>query len=378
MQRAFLLAVTVFLCFFLGACDAKDTDNLFETTQGQTPSVVNPSGSEEKMTGPSAEGSAPTVGDQAAMEEGYSYGNMQKNVPSGDFMQYEDDIVFLSYSNRRFRLCTYDMKTGEVSLFFKDATNQGGASVSGNLESYDGKLYVLNPASQAMEVKSDTLDPIIDGGLYSFWHSQGDLYVKTKDSSLLVYENGGGEPRTVLEEFTGIWSVVFGQYLYANVEENIVRVDLEANEPQEEVLVKNAGGVIDGNHIYYVDYESWHLYRCDMDGSNPVLIVEKPVLLASMNFENDYFYFRLYTSMELDEGEDCYDIYRFPKADPTQIEKIATLSAPAYQIYTVPGYDKIFVKTRGPVNESGSGEEGPIYVMGLDGSDARALELPDF
>ena len=63
------------------------------------------------------------------MEEGYSYGNMQKNVPSGDFMQYEDDIVFLSYSNRRFRLCTYDMKTGEVSLFFKDATNQGGASV---------------------------------------------------------------------------------------------------------------------------------------------------------------------------------------------------------------------------------------------------------
>ncbi len=34
-------------------------------------------------------------------------------------MQYEDDIVFLSYSNRRFRLCTYDMKTGEVSLFSK-------------------------------------------------------------------------------------------------------------------------------------------------------------------------------------------------------------------------------------------------------------------
>ena len=114
--------------------------------------------------------------------------------------------------------------------------------MSGNLESYDGKLYVLNPASQAMEVKSDTLDPIIDGGLYSFWHSQGDLYVKTKDSSLLVYENGGGEPRTVLEEFTGIWSVVFGQYLYANVEENIVRVDLEANEPQEEVLVKTLAG----------------------------------------------------------------------------------------------------------------------------------------
>ena len=104
MQRAFLLAVTVFLCFFLGACDAKDTDNLFETTQGQTPSVVNPSGSEEKMTGPSAEGSAPTVGDQAAMEEGYSYGNMQKNVPSGDFIQSENKIVFLYSSKLRIRL----------------------------------------------------------------------------------------------------------------------------------------------------------------------------------------------------------------------------------------------------------------------------------
>ncbi|MFR0734870.1 MAG: DUF5050 domain-containing protein [Oscillospiraceae bacterium] len=228
-----------------------------------------------------------------------------------------------------------------------------------------------------MEVKSDTLDPIIDGGLYSFWHSQGDLYVKTKDSSLLVYENGGGEPRTVLEEFTGIWSVVFGQYLYANVEENIVRVDLEANEPQEEVLVKNAGGVIDGNHIYYVDYESWYLYRCEMDGSNPVLILEKPVLLASMNFENDYFYFRLYTGMELDEGEDCYDIYRFPKVDPHKLKKLQRYQHRHIKFIQFLDMTK-FCKTQGPVNESGSGEEGLIYVMGLDGSDARALELPDF
>ena len=83
--KIIFLAVAVFLCFFLGACDAKDTDNLFETTQGQTPSVVNPSGSEEKMTGPSAEGSAPTVGDQAAMEEGYSYGNMQKKCTKWRF-----------------------------------------------------------------------------------------------------------------------------------------------------------------------------------------------------------------------------------------------------------------------------------------------------
>ncbi len=84
-----------------------------------------------------------------------------------------------------------------------------------------------------------------------------------------------------------------------------------------------------------------------MDGSNPVLIVEKPVLLASMNFENDYFYFRLYTGMELDEGEDCYDIYRFPRRIPHKLKKIATLSAPAYQIYTVPGYDKNFCKNPG-------------------------------
>lgn len=106
--------------------------------------------------------------------------------------------------------------------------------------------------------------------------------------------------------------------------------------------------------------------------------MEKPVLLASMTLRTTIFISDCTRVWNWDEGEDCYDIYRFPKADPTQIEKIATLSAPAYQIYTVPGYDKIFVKTRGPVNESGSGEEGPIYVMGLDGSDARALELPDF
>ena len=192
--------------------------------------------------------------------------------------------------------------------------------MSGNLESYDGKLYVLNPASQAMEVKSDTLDPIIDGGLYSFGIVRVIYMSKPRIPSLLVYENGGGPPHSVRRIY-GYLGVVFGQYLYANVEENIVRVDLGGKRASGRSTGKNAGGVIDGNHIYYVDYEAGICIVVIWMAAIR-LIVEKPVLLASMNFENDYFYFRLYTGMELDEGEDCYDIYRFPRRIPHKLKKL--------------------------------------------------------
>lgn len=313
---------------------------------------------------------------EVAVEEDYPYGNMQKNVPSGNFMCYENDVVFLA--NNSTRLYTYDMETGKTSFFDRDATGRGGNALSGNLESYNGRLYALDPGSRAVEVKQGVQSPLCDGSLYGFWHSNGSLYCVTKDASLLVYEKNGKDPRMLLEEYTGIWNVVFGQYLYGNVEENIVRVNLRSEKPQEEILVKNAGGIVEGHHIYYVDYKTWYLYRCNMDGSDPILLVDKPVLLASMNFDDDYFYFRLYTDTQLEEGEDCFRLYRFPKEDPARIEEIAELPYAVFQVFTVPGYDKLFVVTLGPLNAAGNRDQWPIYVMNTDGSDVTPVELPDY
>ena len=110
-----------------------------------------------------------------------------------------------------------------------------------------------------------------------------------------------------------------------------------------------------------------------MDGSEPQLLVEAEVLLASMNFDDEYFYYRLFTDQQLEGTPDSYDIYRFPKEDPTQIEKIVTLEESAYQVFTVPGTGKIFVTTYAP-----QGEERPLYVMGTDGSNPTKLEIPEY
>lgn len=175
------------------------------------------------------------------------------------------------------------------------------------------------------------------------------------------------------------WNVVFGPYLYGQ-SEDITRVNLQAESPELEVLVKNATGIIDGQYIYYSDLsDGFHLYRCNMDGSDPVLLLDQPVLPASLNFDDEFIFFRLLTGETIRSGPDTHDIYRFPKADLTQVEKIATLPEMAYQVLTVPGYDKVFVLTLAPLNDEGNqAYDPPVYVMGLDGSDLTQLELPDY
>lgn len=198
------------------------------------------------------------------------------------------------------------------------------------------------------------------------------LYVRTPDSSLVVFEEGSDQPRVIIEEYTGYWNVIFGQYLYGNWG-GIYRVDLLAEHPKQEEVVSNASGIVDGHHIYYVDKKTNFLYRCNMDGSNSQILVEQEVLQASMNFDDEYFYYRLYTDQKLDSGEDCHDIYRFPKDDPSQIEKIATFEEAAYQVFTVPGTGKIFVLTCGTESNAQA-----IYVMGTDGSNSTRLEIPEY
>ena len=355
-------------CLLLAACQAEDPENLFETTLEETGSTTAPAGALP-----------------ATMTGEYQYGNMQKNAPSGEFMLYDGNILFSIISNSRSLLCTYDPVSGEVGLLCQDAacTHSGvgeeedcpSANVFGNLESYNGKFYKLDASLQIMELTDGTFRQIVDGEADGFFHHNQNLYVKTRDRSLLVYENGSATPRVLVEEFTLMWTTIFGQYLYGCNGFDICRVDLQAETPVVETLVENAEGMTDGQHLYYVNLaEDNHLYRCDMDGANPTLLVDQPVLLASINFDNDYFYYRLYTSGDLDGGEDSHDLYRLSKSDPTQVEKIATLAEPVYQVYTAPGYDKIFVSVRTENSESGEA----VYIMGTDGSNPTLLEMPEF
>lgn len=366
MKRIALFFSILCICLCIAACDAADPENLFEMPDAPDTTAANQSDN------------------FAAADEGdYPYGNMQKNIPSGDYMRLGDEVLFTYNSDGRFLLYSYNLNTGEVRPYCKNATCDhrsgdrkcGTGALFGNLEQYDGVIYALNTANMVMKLENGKMERQLDGAVNGFWHYGGDLYVETADASLLVYENGRGAPRTILEEYACYWNVIFGQYLYGTFADTLTRVDLLADKPVEEVLLEQVNPMVEGEHIYYTQEDTCHLYRCNMDGTEPKLILDKPVLIKWGNFDEEYFYFRLYTDFELD-GEDSHDIYRFPKDDPTDIQLIATLPESVGDIFTVPGTGKIFVETR-MIGGDGNRVPSPIYVMNSDGSDIKALEFPE-
>jgi len=372
MKKLILFVLAFCICLSFTACAATDPNNLFETTEKPDDTTV--SGTDNTQPNP----------EDVILYQGiYQYGNMQKNLPSGNFMLIGNEVVFTPFrSHGPNPVLCYNLVTGDVELYCKDATCKHDTCVAGsllaNLEVYDGKLYGISrdrtddrANDQVAVVEGDSVKTILDAdGL--FFHHGDNLYIRTADASLMVLEKGEKEPRMLLEEYTGYWSTIFGNYLYATTNSDIIRVDLSAGQPKEEVLVQNAGGMTDGEYIYYVDDQTYYFYRCAMDGSNPELLVEQEVLLASMNFDDEYFYYRLYTDYEIIGTPDSCDLYRFPKDDPTQIERIVTLPVSVTQVFTVPGTGKIFVSTH-----ASEGDESPLYVMNADGSDPKIVEIPE-
>ena len=389
MKRCSLFVLLLCASLVLTACTATDPDNLFEMPEGGT----TPSDAECTQTEPDETESAASDTEEVILYTGtYPYGNMQKNVPPGNFVLLGNEVMFSSFAYYNPLLYCYDLVSEEVRLYCGDATCKheygdennpcAAAEFNSNLEVYNGELYGLVSAPEKgpgthypAVARKNGIEYVLSSGIGGFFHHGDNLYLKTSDSALMVLEEGQREPRMLMEEWNGRWEVIFGDCLYANTNDRtVIRVDLTAEELKAEVILSNAAGMTDGQHIYYVDDNTSKLYRCDMDGSNPQLLVDQDVLFASMNFDDEYFYYRLFTDYQLDEGPDTYDIYRFSKSDPAKIEKLATLPVPAYQVFTVPGTGKLFVNTRVRTN----GDDNDIYVMNTDGSNVAKLEIPEY
>ena len=363
MKKLYLFGFLLGLCFLLTACAATDPKNLFET-----------SGTDDTQ---------PNSDDVILYQGIYQYGNMQDTLRG--YMLLGNDVLFKpSRTHGTTYLMGCDLRTGQVRYFCKDATckhTDCASALDTNLEVYEGKLYGTRWVESGREIRYDlvavnrnAMDVILEG-VTSFQHHEDKLYFRTMDSSLMVLEEGEKEPKMVVEEFNADFYIIFGNYLYATrFLEGIFRIDLTAENPEEEMLVEKASGMTDGEHIYYTDETTFQLYRCNMDGSDPVLIDEREVNSGCMNFDEEYFYYRLYTDQKLEGTPDCYDIYRFPKDDPTKIEKIATLPVPAWQIYTIPGTGKIFVMATPQEGETFC----PVFIMDCDGSNMKKLDIPEY
>lgn len=360
---AFVALLSVIFSFI--ACNATDRNNLFEVTTEVTTVVADNSDS--------------SFEELRIDDEYYQYGNMQKNRPSGNFMLLGNEVAFKYTEGGNYKLYTYNLEDGTVFPYCRDATctHRGACSygsLNGSIEVYRGKLYSRNSKKQPVELTETgqrILVPKVTGAAF---HHSDNLYVVTQDSSLVVFENGSDEYRVILDEYIGFWNVIFGKYLYANDGVNIIRIDLSAEQPKVEVIVSDAYGLVDGQHIYYVDQKTNRLYRCNMDGSEPLLLIEQPVLPASLNFDDEYFYYRLFIDNQVDTGADCCDLYRIVRSDPSKIEKIATLPTAIFQVHTVPGTGIIFVTSY----QCSNGEDNDIYVMNTDGSNLCRVNLPEY
>ena len=355
MKKVIRTILGICLCFVLSGCTMRDQITNSESTYHNiTPTQI------EKNNDTTS----------GIIETNYQYGNMQKNIPSGGYMLLDNHVIFSLGS----KLYYYNILSGAVAPFCNDATcthmdnKCGTLGLSGNLEVYKGKVYALSGKNVA-EYKNGGKEKIAIDGVKSFWHHNDQLYIQTTDMSLIVYDEGTSSHRVVLDEFVGYWSVIFDDYLYYSYS-GIHRVKLTDINPEPELICENVDAITDGNYIYYVDWASWKLHRCNMDGSNSVVLVDQPVLAASMNFDDEYFYFRLYTDNKITGHLDCYDIYRFLKSDPTTLEKIVTLPVAVYQVFTVPGTGKIFVTTP-PNGETADA----IWVMDNDGTSPTVLEI---
>ena len=372
MKKIWILFVLLLLCTgFLTACGIRDA------------APTGLPGSDESLQEETIETVPAAMADVfdgiAAEPQYYQYGNMQKNVPSGNYMLYGNEVVFEIYDGQQFLLYAYDLTTGNVRFFCdREYCPHSGVSCNaigrsfGNVEQYNDRLYCLSQQSSLMEyVDGKWIFKLAD--VSDFWHAYDTLFVITKDYSLQVYKDGQNTPQTIMDMYEGIWSVVYDQYLYQyHYSKNpsdckVTRYNLWEGG-QAETILTNALPMIDGTHIYYTDEENKHLYRCEIDGSNPELLFNKPVLIKWGNFDDEYLYFRLYTEQKLKSTEDSKQVYRLRKDDPAQIELIATLPQSVGDIYTVPGEDILFVE--------GYPNGKKLYVMKTDGSDLRELELP--
>ena len=374
-MKRFLLLVSLSLCVLLSACRASNSENLFET----------PSGTDRAESSQIVDTATPEPDSAQTAEQDtgyYAYGNMQKNVPSGDFVRVGDEVLFFrtGENNMGITLYAYNLKTGELSTFCKDATcsHMGASCAAGgaadNLEIYEGSVYAGTVGGSLLKLQGDRFEKIIDGGVSHFFHSGGKLYVQTNDASLMVYDKEGSQPKMLLEEYSGYWETIFDGKLYYQFDgRNCVDLNTEPAEPKK--LVEHADCITDGEHIYYAQDKNHHLYRMDMDGGNQTLLLDKPVLPASWNFDDEYFYFRLYTEVgkvrpdggAVLDGEDSHDIYRMKKNDPDSIEKIAELPVAANQVFLVQESDYLFVKC---YSATGNND---IYLVSKDGSEEPKL-----
>ena len=328
---------------------------------------------------------------QAGSDDVLASGNLQKNLPPGEFADYGDSVLFFAFNGSAWMLYEIDKETLSTEPFCKDpsCSHQDARcvmnGVSGHLENAGGVLYALrddtvftesgvNEQYSVMKLKNGRFEAETTGIGTSFLHGNGKLYASTKDGSFVRIEDGKKKEEILMDEYTGMWPVLSGtRLIFLDMSEGVMVMDTEHPDSAPECVLKTDWYMTDGESIFYTDYAS-RLYRCDLSGKNSEVLVDASVLPASVNFDEKYVYFRYFSEDGDLRGGDCTGIYRILK-NGGSIEKLADLPVLyAYTIYTIPDYDRIFVNAYESADTAGS---GTYFAVSKDGSGYEKLLLPD-
>ncbi len=388
-----VVALLSVLMLVTSCTKAQDRDNLFDTSISYVGESIEQVSEERSQSIDVPEQGLSSDEAIITIEKGYQYGNMQKGLPSGDFADVGEKVVFLHRDGAGGRAYQIDKKTLEVLPFCNDATclHDGGAcksyQIEANLEQYRGELYAAKlvidetrPFYKIIKYDGVDFEPVLSEGVSGFFHANGALYVVSPDDALVRVNLDGTELQILIDEFDGHWCTVFGDYLYGSTWSEVFRVNLNSSDLKKEILATTPNGMVtDGEHLYYFDKDD-KVIRLDMDGSNEVTVIEEGVPLVGFAFDEQNLYYRCLAGpgSYMEDG-DCYSLYKMDKTTMESI-KIAELPYCIMGIYTACDYDRIFVacQDRSVAPDEYEGYRYHYYAVSVDGTGYEELQLPNY
>lgn len=288
----------------------------------------------------------PTWLDMDSSDIPYQYANMFESVSATSVIDTPKELFLICSYPGRLVLMEYKKDSGQIEPFCKLATCSHNTEecVAGNALSLDYRDGILSMTRLRghdtwISKLSNGRFEFIAGPVNSFIQGDDGYYSITKDSSLVRFKFETNKPEILIDEFGYIKPVIIGDYLYAANVEDIVRVDLRGPNYSAETVVSDvlAHYSTDGESLYYLKMEKGEpaLYRCDPEGNNQEMVINRVIYPAYLAYDNIYIY---YSTTNLDDPEDPTNgnIYRLRKDLTEEPQLICETGARFPFVYVLP------------------------------------------
>jgi hypothetical protein len=321
--------------------------------------------------------------DADAEDMPYQYANMFKSAFGSFVLDTEDKLLFIGEVPGKLTLMEYIKATGRIEPFCKLATcthqidECAAGNAAGNLDMRGGRLSMLrgrinNAKSGDMwisELNGNRFD-FVTGPVNGYVRGDDAYYVITPDMSLVRIKSGTDKPEILVEEFNAIKPVIINSWLYAADSANIVRMNINGPDYDIETVVGDIVGYsysTDGSRLYYLHMEDNEpaLYRCELDGRNPELVLKALVYPTYLSYDDTYIY---YSTTDADNPKDPTNgnIYRFRMDLSGEPELLCETDALYPAVYVLPtSPDTLLVD-----------KDRSYYFLPKAGGELTELQLP--